>query len=419
MQTIRRTAPRPDPRPQEVEEIPLGMRRAAAWSWRVLIVVALGALILWALGHVMALVVPFLVAILLAALLSPVVGLLTRHTFLGRGMASAIALIGLIVVVVGMSTLVGQQLVAQFASIQRQAVVGFEQLTGWATATLRLDLPTIQAAQNELLTRLQANSDALVQGALSGVETVGTAITGVLICLFTLFFLLKDGASIWHWVLGLLPAPARVPTHEAFRRGWKALSAYCRTQILVATINGTGIGIGTAAIGLGSYAIPVFLIVFLFSFIPLIGAVVSGVIAALLVLVLQGWVMALVMVAIVIGVHFIEADILHPFMMGHAVRLHPLGVFLGVALGAETAGIAGALFAIPLAAFLNATLLQLAGRDPSPELGEDTSTASMLAARARELAAHRLRASRAARLAGRAEEALRQVRAARTGSHRA
>lgn len=377
--------------PQEVAEIPLGVRRAAAWSWRLLLVIAFGALVLWGMGQVLRLVVPILVAVLLAALLMPLVNLLARRTILGRGAASGLALIGLILVVAGMTTLAGQQLLAQFADIQLKAVAGFEQLTAFATNSLGLGQPTLTRAEDMLIQRLQANSQALVQGALTGVETVGSTVAGILISLFTLFFLLKDGEGIWHWVLGLVPTAARVPAHEAFRRGWKALSAYCRTQILVATINGTGIGIGTAAVGLGSYAIPVFLIVFLFSFIPLIGAVVSGAIAVLLVLVLKSWVLALVMVAIVIGVHFIEADILHPFMMGHAVRLHPLGVFLGVALGAETAGIVGALFAIPLAAFLNATLLQLTGRDPAPELGQDTGTAALFAARARELTAARLR----------------------------
>lgn len=390
MARIRRPLRTPS-QPPEVEEIPIGMRRAAAWSWRLLLVIVLVAVVLWGMRQVMPLVVPFLVAILLAALLTPIVNLLARHTFLGRGAASGIALVGLVLVVVGMTTLAGQQLLAQFADIQVKAVHGFEQLTTFATDTLRLDQPTLTQAKDELVRRLQANSEALVQGALSGVETVGSTITGIVIGLFTLFFLLKDGEVIWRWVLGLMPAAARVPTHEAFRRGWKALSAYCRTQILVATINGVGIGIGTAALGLGSYAMPVFLIVFLFSFIPLIGAVVSGAIAVLLVLVLKSWVMALVMVAIVLAVHFIEADILHPFMMGHAVSLHPLGVFLGVALGAETAGIAGALFAIPLAAFLNATLQQLVGRDPAPELGRDFGTAALFASRARVMAASRLR----------------------------
>lgn len=360
--------------PPEVQEIPMGVRRMAAWSWRGLVIVAAGALILKALSTVSSLVVPVVIAILFAAMLTPLVNLLVTHARLPRALAAAIALIGLVIVVVGMGTLAGQQLVAQFSDIQAQAVGGFERLSSWVTTTIRLDTPTLSSAQDELLSRLQSNATSIMQGALTGVETVGTFLTGVFICLFTLFFLLLDGSAVWTWIVGLLPAAARPATHEAFRRGWKALSSYVRTQILVATINGTGIGLGMVCIGLGNYAVPVWLIVFLFSFIPLLGAIVSGAIAVLLVLVLKGWVMALVMVGIVIAVHFIEADILHPFMMGKAVSLHPLGVFLGVALGTEVAGIVGALFAIPLAAFLNATILHLVGRDPNPELGEDPRT---------------------------------------------
>ena len=383
-------AARADGEPQEVAEIPIGMRRAAAWSWRLLIVVAAVALLLWGLGHVMSLVVPVLVAVLFTALLTPIVSLLTSRTGMGRGLASGIALIGLIVVVIGMFVLAGQQFVTESGQIQQQAVKGFDQLSRFATQTLHIDQPTIMKAQKQVIEKLQANSESIAMGALTGVETVGRSVTGILVCLFTLFFLLKDGGAIWRWIVGMLPMPARIPVHESFRRGWKALSAYVRTQILVALINGTGIGLGTAFLGLGSYAVPVFMIVFLFSFIPLLGAVVSGIIAALIVLVLKGWIMALVMVGIVILVHFIEADILHPFMMGRAVSLHPLGVFLSVALGAEAAGIAGALFAVPLASFLNATILQLSGRDPNPELGFDHAAASALANRARAIAARRL-----------------------------
>lgn len=200
---------------------------------------------------------------------------------------------------------------------------------------------------------------------------LGNVATGIVICLFTLFFLLSSGTAIWRWVVGLLPPDARIPTHEAFRRGWKALSAYVRTQILVAAVDAVGIALGMVVLGLGSYAVPIWLLVFLFSFIPLVGAIASGAIAVLLVLVLNNWVSALIMLGIVLAVQQIEGNVLQPFLMGKAVEMHPLAVFLGVAAGAMLAGIPGALFAIPLIAFVNATMLYVVGRDPSPELGLD------------------------------------------------
>lgn len=376
---------RPTPRAPglapEVEEIPLGIRRAAAWSWRLIVVVAASALILWGLLQITSLVIPVLIAVLLAALMTPVVKVLTRYTFLGRGAASGIALLGLLLVIAGMFTLAGRQLFAQFADIQDKAVTGFQSLVSWATSTFQIDTPMINSAIDEGLTKLQDNADQLLSGAVSTAAVLGNVVTGIVIALFTLFFLLSGGAGIWRWVVGLLPPAARVPTHEAFRRGWKALSAYMRTQIMVAAVDASGIAIGMVALGLGSYAVPIWLLVFLFSFIPLVGAILSGMIAVLLVLVLKSWVYAVIMLAIVLAVQQIEGNVLQPFLMGKAVELHPLAVFLGVAGGAMIAGIAGALFAIPVLAFINATLLYVVGRDPSPDLGEDRASWDFFASR--------------------------------------
>lgn len=379
-----RPAPRATSLAPEVEEIPLGVRRAAAWSWRMIVIVAASSLIIWGLLQITTLVIPVLIAILLASLLTPIVKVLTRYTFLGRGAASGIALLGLLLLVSGMFTLAGRQLFAQFADIQDKAVTGFQGLLDWATSTFQIDTPMINAAIDEGLEQLQQYSGQLVSGALSTAAVLGNVVTGILICLFTLFFLLAGGAGIWRWVVGLLPPAARVPTHEAFRRGWKALSAYMRTQILVAAVDAFGIAIGMVALGLGSYAVPIWLLVFLFSFIPLVGAIVSGAIAVLLVLVLNNWIGAVIMLAIVLAVQQIEGNVLQPFLMGKAVELHPLAVFLGVASGAMVAGIPGALFAIPLLAFVNATLLYVVGRDPSPDLGEDRTSREHFAALGRK-----------------------------------
>ncbi|MGY5766643.1 AI-2E family transporter [Brachybacterium sp. DNPG3] len=378
-----RPQPRAIPQPQEVEEIPLGVRRLAAWSWRLIVIVAGGALVLWAVSQVASIVIPVLLAILVTVLLTPLVQVLTRYTFLGRGAASGIALLGLILVIAGMFTLAGRQLIAQWADIQSKAVDGFQSLLTWVTETFSIDAPMMDDAIDEGLAQLQANADALINSAMSTAAALASIGTGIIIFLFSLFFLLAGGPTIWRWLVGLLPPASRMTTHEAFRRGWKALAAYVRTQILVAGVDATGIAIGMVCLGMGSYAVPIWLLVFLFSFIPLVGAVLSGAIAVLLVLVLKGWVFALIMLAVVIAVQQIEGNVLQPFLMGKAVELHPLAVFLGVAGGAMVAGIPGALFAIPLIAFVNATLLYVVGRDPSPELEADRTMAAHLAELAR------------------------------------
>ncbi|GAB2533927.1 AI-2E family transporter [Brachybacterium huguangmaarense] len=365
--------------PQEVAEIPIGMRRAAAWSWRILIVLALAVVVVWALSKIMTIVIPVLVATLLATILTPVVGLLTRHTFLGRTAASLITLLGLIIVIIGMFVLAGRQLFEQFGDIYSATVSGFNQAVQWANDNIPIDNGEIDKALNEAVAKLQENAGTIAQGALTGVSTVGNVVTGLIIAIFTLFFFLAGGDQIWAWIVRLLPIRAREAAHESVRRGWKAMAAYMRTQILVAAVDATGIGIGIWALGLGGYAVPIWLIVFLFSFIPIVGAVVSGAVAVLIVFFLLGWVKALIMIGIVLAVQQLESNVLQPFLMGKAVALHPLAVFLGVAVGTMVAGIPGALFAIPLIAFANAMVLYLAGRDPAPELGHDDKAAEAYA----------------------------------------
>lgn len=380
----------------EVREIPLVIRRGGAWSWRLLVLLGLLTVVAWALSHVPVMVISVLVAILLTAMLNPLVNTLTNHTFLPRAASAGIALVSLIIVVVGMFVLAGRQLLASWDAIADATVKGFNQLWDYATTTLNMDNSAVSQAQRELLDKLEANSGAVVNGALTTASTLANVTTGVIMALFTLFFLLSGGSGIWRWIVGLLPSSARTTTHEAFRRGWKALSAYIRTQILVAGVDATGIALGlvgidvfhhltgTPSASLSSYAVPIWLIVFLFSFIPLVGAIVSGAIACLLALVLSGFIPALVMLAVTLVVNQLESNVLQPLIMGKAVQLHPLAVFLGVAAGATVWGIAGALFAIPMMAFANAMYLYLTGRDQTPELGVDETAAAYFAERDRQ-----------------------------------
>lgn len=370
--------------PQEVAEIPIGVRRVASWSWRLIVVAAALALVVWGISKITTIVIPLIIAVLLAGLLTPLVKILTRYTFLGRGTSSGVVLVGLILVVIGMFTLAGRSLVTQFGDISDKAVGGFQQLMDWATTTFDFQPKLLSQATDEIVDKIQENADTLVNGAVttasSTASVVGNFATGLVIALFALFFMLSSGPTIWRWCVGLLPPQARVPAHEGFRRGWRALSAYMRTQILVAAVDATGISIGLVCLGLGRYAVPIWLIVFLFSFVPIIGAILSGAIAVLIVLVMNGWIAAIIMLAVVLGVQQIESNVLQPFLMGKAVQLHPLAVFLGVAAGTILANIPGALFAIPLMAFANATMLYLTGRDPAPELGKDEAVDAALMA---------------------------------------
>ena len=158
--------------------------------------------------------------------------------------------------------------------------------------------------------------------------------------------------------------------HQAGRRGLVTLGAYTRTQILVAAVDAVGIGLGAAILQV-PLALPLAVLVFLGSFIPIVGAVVTGSVAILVALVSNGPASAIWMLAVVLLVQQIEGHVLQPFLMGHAVSLHPVAVLLSVAAGSFVAGIVGALFAVPIAATLNTVLLYLHGHDKFPQLGTD------------------------------------------------
>ena len=214
---------------------------------------------------------------------------------------------------------------------------------------------------------LNTNKETLATGALNITSSVGTLATSGLTMLFCLFFFLKEGRSIWLWCVRLLPAPARVPVHESAIRGWATFGSYVRTQIQVAAIDAVGIALGAFFLGV-PLAIPIGVITFFAAFVPILGALTSGVIAVMVAALNGGLSKAIIMLIIILVVQQIESNILQPFMMSNAVSLHPVAVMLVITAGSAIAGIAGAVFSVPIAAFINATVMYLHGYDPMPEL---------------------------------------------------
>ncbi|GHH75907.1 hypothetical protein GCM10017772_33050 [Promicromonospora soli] len=349
--------------------VPPAIRAAASWSWRVLLIGAFIAAALWLLSLLKTIVIPVAVALLLTIMLTPVRRLLNERLRLPRGLSAGLSLIGLIVVVAGLVTLAGQSIASGFADLQTQAVSGFNEL--WAQLSAQFGLENeLRSYSEDILDQLESQQGAIVSGALGAAATAGNVLVGTLIALFCTFFFLHDPRGIWGWVVGLLPQSSRERVNQAGRRGAVTLAAYTRTQILVAAVDAVGIGIG-AVFFVPSLALPIGILVFVGSFVPMVGAIVTGAIAVVVVLVSNGWVAALIMLGVVLLVQQVESHALQPFLMGQAVSLHPVAVILAVAAGSFAAGIVGALFAVPLAALLNTVILYLNGHDKFPELGDE------------------------------------------------
>jgi predicted PurR-regulated permease PerM len=351
------------------DPVPPSVRAAAGWSWRIVAIAAALALIGWLLSFFKVLVVSVAVAVLLAVLLAPVVRWLHRVARLPHGLASAVAVLGMVGVVVGLVTLAGNSIANGIGELQTQAMAGFEELIDWlSSGPLALSAVQLDDYVQQLTDWVRTNSQTLVTGALSVTTTVGHVAAGTLITLFCTLFFLHDGRHIWAWVVGLLPRGSRERVHQAGRRGLVTLGGYTRTQILVALVDAVGIGAGAAILQV-PLALPLATLVFVGSFIPIVGALVTGVVAILVALVAQGPVVALIMLGVVLLIQQIEGHVLQPLLMGHAVSLHPVAVLLAVAAGSFAAGIVGALFAVPLVAALNTVILYLHGHDKFPALG--------------------------------------------------
>ena len=344
------------------EDVPYALRISAAWAWRLgLIIVVIGVLI-WLLSYISLIIIPLMVAALLAGLLQPVVRFLHKAKVPG-GLAVAITILGFLGLMGGALSLVGRQLFFGFRELWDQALEGVRQIQGWLTdGPLALTSAQLNDYINELLDQLQDNSSAILSSALSVGSTAGHLVTGLLLAIFALIFFLLDGERIWMFVVGLLPKRARAASNGAGRKGWYSLVQYIRVQVFVAFVDAVGIGAGAAIIGV-PLALPLSVLVFIGSFIPIVGALVTGFVAVLLALVANGWVNALIMLAIVLGVQQLESHVLQPLIMGKAVSLHPLAVVIAVAGGTMVAGIPGALFAVPLLAIVNTVVKYIAGRD--------------------------------------------------------
>jgi predicted PurR-regulated permease PerM len=342
-------------------DLPFSLRLAAAWSWRLAIILAVASAALWGLAHLSFLVIPLLVAALLAGLLGPVVAWL-RRARVPRGLAVALTELGFIGIVVGLLTLVGRQISAGLVQLWDQALAGLTEVQRWlAEGPLQITASQLQTYIDNGKNLLHNNQSGLLNGVLSVGSSAGHIITGALIALFVLVFFLLEGERIWMFLVGLLPRAARAATDGAGRAGWVSLVSYVRVQVLVAAVDAVGIGAGAAILGV-PLALPLGILVFVSSFIPVVGALVSGAVAVLLALVANGFVNAMVMLAVVVAVQQLESHILQPLVMGRAVALHPVAVVLSVAAGSYLAGIPGALFAVPTLAVANSAVRFISAR---------------------------------------------------------
>ena len=351
--------PVPLPRPRRApagapdqHPVPRTIRDAAEWSWRFLLIVAAVLVILLGVARLSSLVVPLLVAILLAALLHPVYQLFARGV--PRTLAAGLTVLALILVLAGVFTVIGRTLSGGLGDVTDQLLQGIEEIRAWTRDTFGITNSQIDDYIGRAREAVTAGGGDGVGPLLTKVGlTAGHFVTGFFIALFALFFFLYDGDRIWGWLIRFFPRRTRAGVDEAGHIAWGQLSAFTRATIVVALADASGITLVALLLDVPFPAV-IFLLVFVGAFVPVIGAGISGTVAVLLALVAHGPITALLMLAGVIAVQQIESHLLQPLLLGRVMKIHPLGVILAIAAGVILAGITGALVAVPVAAVLNA-----------------------------------------------------------------
>jgi putative heme transporter len=349
------------------DAVPPLIHKAAAWAWRLLVIVAFGVALLWVIRRLEVIVVPVALALMLTALMIPAVDFLARRGA-PRGGAVALVLLSGIAIVGGMLTFVVSQFVTGLPGLVDQVTHSIDSARAWLIeGPAHLSKDQITNAGNSAIEALRNNQTKLTSGALSTAATVTEIVTGALLVLFTTIFFLHGGRNIWRFVTRVFPERVQERVRDAGRAGFHTLIGYVRATFLVALVDAVGIGTGLAIMGV-PLALPLASLVFLGAFIPLIGAVVAGFLAVVVALIAKGFVYALITLALIIAVQQLEGHVLQPLVMGRAVSIHPLAVVLAIAAGSVLAGIVGALLAVPTVAFLNSAVRVLTASEPDAEL---------------------------------------------------
>jgi putative heme transporter len=344
------------------QAVPRGVQVAAAWSWRLVVIAGAIGVGLYIIARLQLVVVPLTVALLLSALLQPLAAALVRRGF-RRALAAAVVMVGGLGAIGLLVWLVVHEFRNGYGDLVNQIQGGVDKIRDWLiNGPLGMSASQLDRAIDSAKNSLSENRAALTSGAVGAATTAGHVFAGLLLTLFATFFFLKDGRQIFGWATRLFPRAAQPRVAGAGDRAWRTLISYVRATILVAFIDATGIGLGAALLGV-PLALPLAVIVFLGSFVPIIGATVSGLIAVLVALVAKGPVVALLLLAIVLLVQQLEGHVLQPLLLGRAVQVHPLAVVFGIAAGVLLAGIVGALIAVPLIAVANTVAKYLSGGD--------------------------------------------------------
>ena len=324
--------------------------RMAAYSWRLLVIGAALAAVLWLAGQIWVAFVPLVLMLFLTRILAgPAAWLRTKR--LPAAVAAAVALVGFLLLLSAVLTGIGVAATNQFGDLGPTVSRAVDDLERWLVedSPFDIDEAEIERFRREGSQRisegLRASGGALASGAAAAAEVALALVLGLIVT----FFALKDGDRFLHWARQQLPEGRRELASRLAAQAWRTLGGYLRGAALLGLVEGIAIAVTLTLVG-AELAIPMALVTFLAAFVPVVGAIVAGVLAVLVALATAGGTAAIVVAVVALIVQQLDNDVLAPVVYGRALELHPVVVLLAILAGGSAFGLPGSFLAVPVVA---------------------------------------------------------------------
>ncbi|MQS16875.1 AI-2E family transporter [Streptomyces kaniharaensis] len=339
------------------DRVPPGLRTAAGYTWRLVLLGVAAYLAVTILTQLELPVIALFLALVITSVLRPAVDLLAR--VLPRSLAVLLAFLLSIAVVGGVLALVGTTVADEWSRLGTELRGGLGRIDHWLTgAPFHLRPGTVTDLRAKIGAFISAHRSTLISTALSGASRAVELVTGLALAVFCSVFFLHSGDRMWHWAQRQLPARGRPVWYRAGRAAWRTFAGYTRGVLIVAATNAVLVGIALALLGV-PLVLPLTVLEFVATLIPLVGSPIALAIAALVALAARGPVIALVVLGLIVVIGQIEGHLLHPLVLGWSVRIHPVVIALSVTGGAVLAGVLGAVVAVPVVSVAWAVISEL------------------------------------------------------------
>ncbi|HWG24248.1 AI-2E family transporter [Actinospica sp.] len=338
-------------------EVSPRLRQVSDYAWRLLLLGGVGYVLFLVALRFELIFVALFIALIFASLLRPPVNMLAR--FVPRSLALVLTALCGLALIGGLFWFAGNSVANESGSLNTEFHSGVTRIERWLEAKpFHVNPSTLSNLQGKLTSYISAHRTTLLNQALNGAGRIVDVLTVLALAVFCSIFFASSGDKMWHWFQDQLPDSVRPTWKRCGTAAWHTFAGYTRGIILVAATNAIMVGVALKLLHV-PLVLPLILLEFFASFIPLIGSPIAMAVATVVALASQGVTTAIVVLVLIVVFGQIEGHVLQPFVMGWSVRLHPVVVAVSVIAGTISAGLLGAVVAVPLISIAWAVIREL------------------------------------------------------------